>query len=473
MKFSEYRRHDATALARLVAEGKTTADELLDLATARMAEVAHLGAVPLDYTHVARDHIARGLPDGPFRGVPFLLKDSGAEHPDYPTHSGSRLSKNEVHGYVSEISARMMAAGLVVFGRTAAPEYSVGVATEAAVYGAPTRNPWDPSRTPGGSSGGAGAAVAAGIVPAAQGADGGGSVRIPASCCGLVGFKPSRGLMPEGPVAGEGWGGMATDGFLTRSLRDTAALLDVTAGSDRGAPYAAPALPSSFTAALGTRPPRLKIAVAREGFGGWPVAPEIADALDEAARLLSDLGHHVTDATPDAPHEAMMRAWVDIVACGTALGVKGDLARLGRDLRDDDLEPLAHSAIAHAATLSGSDYLSAISTVHYYGRRMAPFFADHDILLSPTLAELPAKIGRFDHSSDDYVAWRMEKVWPYSPFTAAFNATGQPAVSLPLTWRNGLPVGIHLAAAFGADTGLMSLCAELEEARPWFDRVPD
>lgn len=471
-----FRAYDMIALAGLVAARQVTPAELLDTALHRMAAVnPALNAVVHDYSDTAREMIATGLPGGPLCGVPFLLKDMGAEAVRFPASLGSHLLKNTSWSRNSTVYDRLEAAGLVTFGRTAAPEGGVGAATEASVYGGPTRNPWDLSRTPGGSSGGSGAAVAAGIVPGAHGSDGGGSIRIPASNCGLVGFKPTRAMVPDGPYAGEGWAGMATEGFLTRSVRDTALLLDIVCGSDLGAPYVAPPMPCTFMDALDQPTGPLRIALCDTTLTGAPIHPDCTAAAQDAAALFQDMGHHVTPARPTANTETMMHAWTKIVACGTASWVRGALAKRDRDLRQGDIEGVARGAVAYAQGVSGADYLDAVETVHDYGRAMAAFFEEYDILLTPTLAEPTAAIGRFAHDTEDYVGFRMgpDGVFAYSPYTAAFNATGQPAVSLPLCRdADGLPIGIHLAAPFGEDTRLMSLCAEIERARPWFDQTP-
>lgn len=471
-----YDEQDATGLAALVAGGEVTADELLDEALARVeTRNPALNAVVLVQEGVARKSIRDGLPDGPFRGVPFLLKDLGCEAVDFPSHNGSRLWANTRYPRDSAIYERIRATGAVSFGRTTAPEGGVGAATEAAVYGGPTRNPWDLTRTPGGSSGGAGAAVAAGIVPAAHGSDGGGSVRIPASCCGLFGMKPTRARLPDGPYAGEGWGGMAIDGFLTRSVRDTAAFLDACQGADLGAPYWAPPLRDSFTAALRRPPRRLRVALCDTTLSGTPIHPDCRQAVHSAAKLLEDLGHHVEPARPSVDIGAMMRAWTDIVACGTALSVTKTVRARGRPLASGEIEGVARGAMAHAASLSGADYLEAVGTIHAFGRDMAAFFTGWDVLLTATLAEPPALVGRFAHTTEDYVNYRIGPgmVFDYSPFCAAFNASGQPAVSLPLHWTDGgLPVGIHLAAGFGEDELLIALSAEIEAAHPWAGRRP-
>ncbi len=473
---------DATATAHLVARGEVTPVELLDAALAAVERLnPQLNAVVLVQEETARRAIAQGLPRGPFRGVPFLLKDLGCEAVDFPTHSGSRLHRDTVHARDSTIWERVRATGVVAFGRTTSPEGGIGPATESAVYGGPTRNPWNPEHTPGGSSGGAGAAVAAGIVPFAHGSDGGGSVRIPASCCGLFGFKPTRARLPDGPDAGEGWGGMAIDGFLTRSVRDTAVMLDACEGADLGAPYWAPPLNRGHAAAISRPPRRLRVALCETTYTGEAIHPDCRTAVLAAAALLESLGHHVEPARPTANVSGMMRAWTDIVAVGTALSIRKTVEGRGRPLAPDEVEGVSRGAMAHAATLRPERYLDAVGAIHAFGREMARFFRPDtgpafDILLSATLAEPPARVGRFAHTTEDYVAFRTgpEGVFAYSPFCAVFNASGQPAASVPMhITSDGLPVGIHLAAPFGADEELIALCAEIEAARPWIgQRAP-
>lgn len=462
---------DATELAAWVARGDVTPTELLDAALAATEKRnPAINAVVLVQEGVARKSIADGLPHGPFRGVPFLLKDLGAEAIDFPSHNGSRLLANTRYGQNSAIFERMRATGVVTFGRTTSPEMGIGAATESVVYGGPTRNPWNLDHTSGGSSGGAGAAVAAGIVAFAHGSDGGGSVRIPASSCGLFGFKPTRARLPDGPYAGEGWAGMAIDGFLTRSVRDTATMLDACMGPDLGAPYVAPPLARSHTDAISRPPRRLRVMLCDTTFTGTAIDPQVKAAVQATARLLEDLGHHVTPGCPKANVPMMMRAWTDIVGIGTALSVRSALK--GRDPKDL-VEGVSRGALAYAETLHPTRYLQAVGEIHDFGRQMAHAFDGVDILLSATLAEPPALVGRFAHSVEDYVAFRMGEggVFPYSPFCAIFNASGQPAASLPLGQSDtGLPIGIHLAAPFGQDETLIALCAELERAAPWSTR---
>jgi amidase/6-aminohexanoate-cyclic-dimer hydrolase len=461
---------DATELAALVARGEVTPTELLDaaLAAVEMRNPA-INAVVLMQEGVARQSIAKGLPPGPFRGVPFLIKDLGIEAKDFPSHNGSRLLANTTYSSDSSIFARIRATGVVTFGRTTSPEGGIGAATEAAVYGGPTRNPWGLDHTSGGSSGGAGAAVAAGIVAFAHGSDGGGSVRIPASSCGLFGFKPTRARLPDGPYAGEGWAGMSIDGFLTRSVRDTATMLDACEGADLGAPYWAPPLGRGHAAAISRPPRRLRIGICDTTLTGQAIDPEVAETVRAAGRVLESLGHALEPALPKADVLMMIRAWTDIVGVGTALSIR---AKLGdRPPREDEIEGVGRGAWAHAQTLHPTRYLQAVDEIHRFGRQMARFFDEGpDVLLSATLAEPPAKVGRFGHTTEDYLAYRTgpEGIFTYSPFCAAFNASGQPAASLPVGWsKGGMPIGVHVAAPFGQDELLISLCAEIERAAPW------
>lgn len=460
---------DATELAGWVASGQVSATELLDAALAAVnTRNPAINAVVNLNEAAARRAIANGLPHGPFRGVPFLLKDLGCEAVDFPGDNGSRLFKNTQYPRDSAIYERIRTTGAVTFGRTTSPEGGIGAVTEAAVYGGPTRNPWNLDHTPGGSSGGAGAAVAAGIVAFAHGSDGGGSVRIPASSCGLFGFKPTRARLPDGPYVGEGWAGMAIDGFLTRTVRDTARMLDACQGPDLGAPYVAPPLATSHADAISRPPRRLRIGICDTTFTGQPIDPEVAEAVRAAGRLLQSLGHHVEPALPRADIPMMMRAWTDIVGIGAALSIRKALK--GRPLTADLVEGVNRGACSHAETLHPTRYLEAVGEIHAFGRQMAGFFDQGpDILLSATLAEPPARIGRFNHDREDYVDYRIgpKGIFAYSPFCAVFNASGQPAASLPFAMSSqGLPIGIHLAAAFGHDESLISLSAEIEQAQP-------
>lgn len=472
----EYDNYDAVGLAELVRRKQVTAGELLETAIARAERLnPKINAIVHPVRDQARAAIARGLPDGPFTGVPFLLKDLGCEAIGYPCSSGSRFFANIQWSYDSEIWLRMRATGVVAFARTTSPELGISPATESQVYGGPTRNPWNLDHTSGGSSGGSGAAVAAGIVPMAHGSDGGGSVRIPASCSGLFGLKPTRARLPDGPAAGEGWGGMAIDGFLTRSVRDTAVMLDACHGGDVGAPYAAPHVTKPYAEEIKDPPRRLKIAFCKTTLHGLSVHAECVAAVERAAKLCADLGHDLTEARPSFDFEKAVQAWTKVVACGTALSVRQRSAALGREPSPDEIEPSTRGALHYGESISGPDYLNAINTVHATGRAIGRFFGDHDILITATLAEPPARVGRFAMSNPDFLDYRLgpKGIIHYSPFTAIFNITGQPAASIPLHWsKDGLPVGVHVVARFGDEATLLQLAAQLEQAQPWFARRP-
>jgi amidase/6-aminohexanoate-cyclic-dimer hydrolase len=480
MRHDEYRRYDGLGLAALVRSQQVNADELLDAALERTAatdtQIAAVVSLQIDR---ARRSIAAGLPEGPFTGVPFLIKDLGCEAVDFPSSMGSRLYRGHRYGVDSELFTRLERSGLVTFARTTSPEFGIGPTAEGAAYGRPTRNPWNTDHVAGGSSAGSGAAVAAGIVPIAHGSDGGGSVRIPASSCGLFALKPTRARLPDGPSAGEGWAGMAIDGFLTRSVRDTAALIDAVQGPDLGAPYYAPPLPGPLLDSLNSPPRQLRIAYSTLSFTGAALHPDCRAAVDRTAALCAQLGHEMVEADPKVEIIRFMRAWTNIVACGTELTVRTRLAELGRPLLDDDLDGVTRGAVALGQTISGADYLEAVGTVHDIGRQMARFLGDDrgfDMLLTSTLAEPPAMIGRFKPDNLDFVDYRLgpNGVLPYSPFTALANGTGQPAMSVPLCWNDdGLPIGTHFMAPAGDEALLLQLAAQLEQADPWFDRVPE
>ncbi len=471
---NEFFECDATDLAAHIASGAISAKDMLKASLARSKRLnPALDAVVHEQPEVAEQLCDETPADAPLSGVPTLLKDLGAEAKAFPSHNGSRLYRDTVYPYDSSIYTRMRAAGLIPFARTTSPELGIGPTTEAGVYGKPTRNPWNTDHTTGGSSGGSGAAVAAGIVPLAHGSDGGGSVRIPASCCGLVGLKPTRARLPDGPGVGEGWAGMAIDGFLTRSVRDTALMMDLCHGADLGAPYYAPPLKAGFRAAMKTPPKGLRIAVLDTDFLGNPIDPECREAVYKVAGLLKGLGHEVISwqTTIAKPVREMMMAWTKIVASGTELSVRYKKAI--SELKPEDVDGVTYGAVQLGQTVSGADYLQSINSIHSFGRRMAALFQDFDVLLTPTLAEPPAKIGRYKPDNTDFMDYRNGPggVFSYSPYTAVFNASGQPAISLPMHWAPGnLPVGVHFAAAFGEDEMLIGLAADLEDAAPWQDK---
>ncbi|HEX2783436.1 MAG TPA: amidase [Ilumatobacteraceae bacterium] len=479
MRLEEYRSYDGLGLAQLVRTKQVTAEELLDLALERAAATDRaITAVVYPQADRARRAIAAGLPEGAFTGVPFLIKDLGCEAVDFPTCMGSRLYRDYRYTVDSELFARLERAGLVTFARTTSPEFGIGPTAEGAVYGRPTRNPWNLDRVAGGSSAGSAAAVAAGVVPIAHGSDGGGSVRIPASSCGLFGLKPTRARLPDGPSAGEGWAGMAIDGFLTRSVRDSAALIDATQGPDVGAPYYAPPLVGPLLDAIATPPRPLRIAYSMLSFTGDPVHPDCRSAVAHTVDLCAQAGHDMVEADPRIDIHRFMRAWTNIVACGTELTVRSRLAELGRPIASDDLDGVTRGAAALGRTISGSEYLESVAVVHAIGRQTAGLFVGDmgfDMLLTATLAEPPALIGRFKPDNDDFLDYRLgpKGVLDYSPFTALANGTGQPAMSMPLYWNgDGLPIGTQFMARAGDEALLLQLAAQLEEADPWFEREP-
>ena len=478
MRPDEYRSYDGLGLAHLVRTKQVTPVELLDLALGLAEATDQIGAIVYAQPERARRAIGAGLPDGPLAGVPFVIKDLGCEAIDFPTSMGSALFRDYRYHVDCELFTRLERAGLVTFARTTSPEFGIGPTAEGAVYGRPTRNPWDLGRVAGGSSAGSAAAVAAGVVPFAEGSDGGGSVRIPASSCGLFGLKPTRARLPDGPSAGEGWAGMAIDGFLTRSVRDTAALIDATHGPDVGTPYYAPPLHGTLVDAMATPPRPLRIAYSMRSFTGEPIAADCRDAVAHTAELCAQLGHELIEADPKIDIMRFMRAWTNIVACGTELTVTAREQQLGRAARADELDGVTRGAVALGKTISGSEYLDAVNTVHAVGRATARLFADEmgfDALLTATLAEPPAKIGRFKPDNEDFLDYRLgpNGVLAYSPFTALANGTGQPAMSVPLYWNaDGLPIGTQLMARAGEEALLVRLAAQLEEAAPWFHRIP-
>jgi amidase len=454
---------DATGLAALIHAGEISAVEVLDAAIGRIeARNPGLNAIAQVFYDRARKQIAAGLPEGPFTGVPFLVKDSVIELAGTPISGVHRWFGGVVSETSSTLARRHAAAGLVTLGKTSIPELSLSFTSEAAAHGA-TRNPYDPERSPGGSSGGSAAAVAAGLVPMAHGTDGAGSIRVPAAHCGLVGFKPSRIRTPLGPDISEGLGGMSFAHGLTRSLRDSAALLDATCGPEPGDPYQVAAPERPFLAALVADPPRLRIAITTISPLGNPVAPEIVAAVAAAGRLCAELGHIVEPAAPDYDIAALAAAW-RLIAGVTANGAVARASRLtGRDAAAA-LEPVNQAWLAEARAASAPDYAAAIQTVHRTARRLGAFFAQWDVLLSPVTAELAPPLGWLAGaglSVDEF----NRRFWLHAPFTCAFNASGGPAVSLPLARAaNGVPIGVHFGADLGRDGMLFSLAGQLQRA---------
>jgi amidase len=470
-------RLDATAQAELVRKGEISPVELVDAGIARIESLdPKLNAVILPSFDEARAQARSGrIGDGPFRGVPFLLKDLGAHLDGDPLHAGLRLLRQldwrepgDTH-----LAVKLRAAGFIFLGRTNTPELGLVPTTEPVSYG-PTRNPWDTTRSSGGSSGGSAAAVASGMVPAAHASDGGGSIRIPAAECGLVGLKPSRGRNSFGPDLGERWGGLSAEHVVSRSVRDTAAILDATAGWMPGDPYTAPPPARPFASEIGVSPGRLRIGLMSRPAGGGAIHSDCVAAADDAAALLRSLGHDVEASHPEGVGGAEMgRGIVTIIACSTARALDAWSRKTGRAIGADDVEPLTWAVAEMGRAVKAADYIATLATMQTQARRIAAWWEDgFDLLLTPTIGEPPPELGQFGSTPDNpFAGW--VRAAPFSSFTSTFNATGQPAISLPLFWnRQGLPIGVQLVAAYGREDLLLRVAARLEEARPWRDRRP-
>ncbi|MBM3488926.1 MAG: amidase [Alphaproteobacteria bacterium] len=470
--FQEYEEYDALGLAALVRRKAVTPVELLDAAMARLARHnPRINAVCHVFEGEARARIAAGLPVGPFTGVPYLLKDLYALYAGQPTANGSRFYQGFVADHDSTLVERLKAAGLVIFGKTNTPEFGLSTSTEPALFG-PSRNPWSLAHSAGGSSGGAAAAVAARLLPTAHATDGGGSIRIPAACCGLYGLKPTRGRNPAGPDVGEGWAGMAAAHAVTLSVRDSAALLDATAGPAVGDPYWAPPPGRRFLEALDEKRRHLRIAVMTKAPADVPVHPACTAAVEQAARLLGDLGHRIEPAAPTYEADLLRRAARDIICANVRNGLELRGKALGREPRPDDVEPITWAQAEQGRRLSAADYARATQTVHRISRQILAFFERHDMLLTPALAEPPLRLGELSMACDDLAGY-LRRLLQFTPFTAMFNATGQPAAVLPFaSTAEGLPIGVQLVARFGEEAELLKLSADLEAARPWFGRRP-
>ncbi len=475
---------DATAQAAFITGGELTPAELVEAAIARVeARNPPLNAVIRPLFDEAREVAARltrgpsthGAAPTPFRGVPFLLKDGLALMRGVPTTGGSRYFRGRVAPHDSTLVARYRAAGLVILGRTNMPEMGLEPVTEPTEYG-PTRNPWDRSRTPGGSSGGSAAAVAARMVPMAHGNDGGGSLRIPASCSGLFALKPTRGRTTLGPDVGALMGGLVEEHALTRSVRDSAALLDAVGGPAPGDPYPAPPKRRPFAAALDEPPPRLRVALWLGTPHGNPVSPVSREALGQTAALLEDLGHVVEEAPPPVDPDAVIDAFYVLWAAGAAGSVASFEHLTGRAPGPGDLEPHTEELVAVGRGISAARYMGAQLALQLYARRLAEHLTTYDALLTPTLAEPPLPVGTL--AAEPTLRGAFDRAVRFSPWTWYANVTGNPAMSVPLTWAEvpgaprGLPVGSHFLGRYGEEELLFRLAAQLERARPWAHRQP-
>jgi amidase len=468
--FKNFGDYDAVGLAELVRDKQTTPTELLDAAIERMETVdPKINAIPIRHEGFARQQIASGLPNGPFRGVPFLLKDFVILE-GTPTHFGSRCFVDYIADHSSTLVSRYLKAGLTIFGKTNAPEFGLSFTTEPVLHGA-TRNPWNTGHSTGGSSGGAAAAVAARIVPFAHATDGGGSIRVPAACCGVFGLKPTRARTPLGPDRLEGWAGMSYAHVVSISVRDSAAMLDATHGPELGSPYVAPPPQRPFLDEIGREPGKLRIAFTDCHPDGSAIDPEIAAAVRDTAALLEALGHSVTEG---APKTTIDLAWVTrtIISSSTSLLLRRRETQLGRAIGSEDVEFITLAMQSVAAHISGADYVAATEAMHQLGREFAQFFENVDVFLSPTLCMAPLELGKLDMMSRDVQAY-VALIRRYVPGTALFNASGQPSMSVPLAWsKSGLPLGMMFTARFGDEATLFRLAAQLEQERPWKNRKP-
>jgi len=471
----EYASHDGLGLAELVRRGELKPSELTEEAIRRIEKHnGTLNAVIHDRFDKARE-VAReqdGVREGgPFHGVPFLLKDIFGNCKGLPTTSGSRYLKEFVAPYDWTLVTRHKRAGLVILGKTNAPEFGLVPTTEPAAYG-PACNPWNPEYSTGGSSGGSAAAVAAGILPMAHANDGGGSVRIPASCCGLVGMKPTRARNPLGPDMGDLMSGLIAEHAVTRTVRDSAALLDCTAGPAPGDPYWAPPKERPFLEEVGRDPGRLRIAFATTNLKGEKVDPACVAAVESAAKLCEEQGHVVKEASPALDMDMVTDAFMGIWASGLAAGIEAAAMNLGRHPADDELEGLTWGLYEQGKQVTGVQYQLAVAMLQLASRQVAQFHQGWDVWLTPTLGAPPIRNGVLDLQERDPEK-ALAPVIDYVPFTPIQNATGQPAVSLPLYWTDdGLPVGTMFTGRFGDEAALFRLAGQLEKARPWVGRKP-
>jgi len=474
ISLDDYSSHDALGLAHLVARKEVTPDELVAAAFEAVARInPRLNAVLQTLPDEAAAEIRAGLPQGPFTGVPFMIKELVLHAKGVRSDSGSKFAQGFVPPADTELMARFRRAGLVLAGTTQTPEFGYNPTTETRAFG-PVHNPWDLGRSAGGSSGGSGAAVAARIVPVAHANDGGGSIRIPASCNGLVGLKPSRDRVPSGPDYGDLLCGLACEFVLTRSVRDAAAMLDAVAGPDIGAPShpVPPARP--YREQIAIAPARLRIAWTATPASGAKVDPECERAVHETVRLLESLGHTLIEDSPRYDWDAFLENVHVIWTAFSATSIDAAAAVLQRKPGPDNLEAVTLACYEDGKRYSAADLVNAMAHGNLVSRQVGAFFENVDVLVTPTIARLPAPLGELNQDREGMSAMEWTRqVFSYVPFTPLFNTTGQPAISLPLHWSaGGLPVGVQIAGRFGDEATLLSLAAQLEQARPWAAKRP-
>ena len=471
MNNSEYFSYDALGLAELVRTKQISSIELLEVAIALTEKLdPKLNAVPIKHFELARENLKNNTDSGIFNGVPFLLKDLNNYLKGTVTSGGSRVLENILADHTSELVKRTLASGLNIFGKTNSPELGLTVTTEPVLYG-PTRNPWDLDRSSGGSSGGASSAVAAGIIPMAQASDGGGSIRIPASCCGLFGLKPTRARTPLGPVSLEGWGGQSIFHCVSVSVRDSAALLDVTSGPEKGAPYRSAYQEKSFLEQINIEPGNLKIGYLEDS--SISVDEDVKEVMNSTIDLCQKLGHSVESTKINFSSEEISLAIITIISSNVSYAVKSQSDQTGREVSNEYFENVTLQMAENGNNFSASDYVNAIKINHRLGQELEKMFDQYDVLLSPVLASPPVKIGTIDMNTNDMKTY-VERLTKYSPFTGIFNQSGQPSMSVPLfRTKDNLPVGSMFSAAFGNENLLFSLAGQLEQAQPWVKPLND
>jgi amidase len=461
MRADEYVRHDAIGLADLIRAGQVTVSEVLAAAQARLVARKDLNAVVLDLCDRASAQITGGLGRGPLAGVPFMLKDLGQHYAGTVTSSGSRAFAGYTADHDSTLTQRYLAAGLVICGKTNTPELGLATTTEPRLHGA-TRNPHQAQYSTGGSSGGAAAAVAGGIVPVAHASDGGGSIRIPASCCGLFGLKPTRGRTPLGPDELEGWGGLSTAHVISRSVRDSALILDLTHGPETGSPYTAPPASRSYQLEIERPVRKLVIAVSSTSFTGVTVLPEIDNALQVLAERCRSLGHEVRESPLEVDSATHKGAHGVLAISHVAATLTRRAAVLGRALHEEDVERVTWQNYQAARGITGADYAMAQNAVQQLGLRVGRFFNDCDLLLTPTMAMLPPRLGAMDMMGPENERY-LDILYRMIAFTALFNDTGNPAISVPVAMSEaGLPIGMQFVGPHGSEGLLLQVARQLE-----------
>ena len=471
---SEYDKLDSVAMAELVRRKDVKAEELLDEAIKRTEERdPQLNAVTTRFYDHAKAHIAKGLPQGPLTGVPFLLKDLGVYYAGFPTTSGSRLFADFTSPVDSTLADRYVQAGLVIFGKTNLSEFGLSATSESQLLG-PCRNPWNLEYTTGGSSGGATSAVAGGIIPSAHAADGGGSIRIPAAHCGLFGIKPTRGRVPLGPHISESWAGMTIHHVVSRSVRDSAVLLDVSHGAAPGDPYYAPPAPASYLDLATRDPSRLKVAVSLKSFEGVELDPQVRAGVEQTAKLCESLGHQVewVDLDTVISSDEYLACRADIIHASMYTSLSRRKAMLGRPWDSSDLESITWLFGNAGKNVAAQAYLTGIQTLQRMSRGLGQQFQKWDVLLGPVTARPPHKLGVVDMEAKDLEGYKAI-ARSQCGYTSVWNVTGAPAMSVPLAWSSdGLPIGVQFVGRFGDEATLLQLAGQLERAAPWGDKRP-